>query len=192
MNASRPAIARELRDLAVYKAPAQSIIASMLAVANQAVAAHAPPKSLDDALFTGTDPTAIARELDAIIEGVAVPVAVGPNADRAFFRSCRALVMQVPKNSRIPEVLREHVHYPPDRFCFGERSDRLEVILVQAGIDLKDTVVLQSGRSWYDDETADRSTPPVNVFADAFLKNLTKRSNGKAEQTPPSPETWTA
>lgn len=192
MNASRPAVARELRDLAACKAPLDSIVASMLAVANQAVAAHAPPKSLDDVLFTGTDPGAVAREIDAIIEGVTVPVAVGPNADRSFFRSCRALVMQVPKNSRIPDVLREHVHYPPDRFCYGERSDRMEVIVVQAGIDLKDTVVLQSGRSWYDDETADRSTPPVNVYTDAFLKNLAKRSNGKAEQPVVPPETWTA
>ncbi|MBN2559516.1 MAG: hypothetical protein JXQ75_01110 [Phycisphaerae bacterium] len=191
MNASRPAIARELRDLAVCKAPAESIIAAVLAVANQAVAAHAPPKSLDDALFTGTAPAAVARELDAIIEGVAIPVAVGPNADRAFFRDCRALVMRVPRNSRIPEVLREHVHYPPDRFCYGERPDRMEIILVQAGIDLKDTVVLQSGRSWYDDEAADRSSPPVNVYTDAFLKNLARRSNGKGESPVVAPETWT-
>jgi hypothetical protein len=192
MNASRAAVARELRDLAVYKAPAETVLAVMLATATQAVAAHAPPKSLDDMLFTGADPAVVAQELDAIIEGVAIPVAVGPNADRAFFRSCRALVLQVPQNSRIPEVLREHVGYPPDRFCHGTRTDRMEVILVQAGIDLKDTIVLQSGRSWYDDEMADRSTPPVNVYSDAFLKNLSKRSNGKSEQIATSPENWTA
>jgi len=192
MNASRPAVARELRDLAVYKAPAETVLASMLATASQAVAAHAPPKSLDDMLFAGADPAAVAHELDAIIEGVAIPVAVGPNADRAFFRSCRALVLQVPQNSRIPEVLREHVGYPPDRFCYGARSDRMEVILVQAGIEIKDTVVLQSGRSWYDDEMADRSTPPVNVYSDTFLRNLAKRSNGKAEQIATPPDSWTA
>jgi hypothetical protein len=79
-----------------------------------------------------------------------------------------------------------------DRFCFGERSDRMEVILLQVGIDLKDTVVFESGRSWLDDEVADRSAPPVNVYSDAFLKGLARRSNGKAEQAPTPPETWTA
>jgi hypothetical protein len=192
MNASRAAVARELRDLAVYKAPAETVLTAMLATAMQAVAAHAPPKSLDDMLFTGADPAIVAQELDAIIEGVAIPVAVGPNADRAFFRSCRALVLQVPQNSRIPEVLREHVGYSPDRFCHGTRTDRMEVILVQAGIDLKDTIALQSGRSWYDDEMADRSTPPVNVYSDTFLKNLSKRSNGKPEQIATPPDNWTA
>jgi hypothetical protein len=192
VEASRPAVSRELRDLAACKAPTEAVLAMMLATASQAVAAHAPPKSLDDMLFTGADPAAVARELDAIIEGVAIPVAVGPNADRAFFRSCRALVLQVSRNSRIPEVLREHVAYPTDRFCYGTRTDRMEVILVQAGIELKDTVVLQSGRSWYDDEMADRSTPPVNVYSDAFLRNLAKRSNGKTEQVATPPDTWTA
>lgn len=192
VSASRPAVARELRDLAVYKAPAESVLAAMLAVATQAVAAHAPPKSLDDMLFAGADPAVVAQELDAIIEGVAVPVAVGPNADRAFFRSCRGLVLQVPQNSRIPDVLHEHVGYPPDRFCQGTRTDRMEVILVQAGIDLKDTIVQQSGCSWYDDEMADRSTPPVNVYSDTFLKNLAKRSNGKSEKIATPPDSWTA
>ena len=190
--ASRPAISRELRDLAVFAAPAEAVLESLLALANKAVAEHAPPKSLDDALFTGTDPATVARELDAIIEGVAIPVAVGPNADRAFFRSCRALVLQVPQNSRIPEVLHEHAGYSLDRFCYGERSDRMEVVLLQTGIDLKDTVAFQSGRSWYDDEMADRSTPPCHVYSDAFLKNLTKRPNGKADPVPTSPETQTA
>jgi hypothetical protein len=192
MDASRPAIARRLRDLAVHKAPADSVLASMLAVASQAVASHAPPKSLDDALFSGTDPATVAQEIDAILENVVSPVAVGPNADRAFLRDCRARVLQVPQNSRIPEVMHDHAEYPLDRFCFGERSDRMEVILLQVGIDLKDTVVFESGRSWLDDEVADRSAPPVNVYSDAFLKGLARRSNGKAEQAPTPPETWTA
>jgi len=192
VNVSRPAIAHELRDLAVFKAPAETVLESMLALASEVVAKHAPPKSLDDALFTGTDPASVARELDAILEGVAIPVAVGPNADRAFFRNCRALVLQVPQNSRIPEVLHEHAGYSLDRFCYGEQSDRMEVLLLQAGIDLKDTVTFQSGRSWYDDETADRSTPPVSIYSDTFLKNLAKRPNGKADPVPTPPETWTA
>ena len=44
----------------------------------------------------------------------------------------------------------------------------------------------------YDDEMADRSTPPCHVYSDAFLKNLTKRPNGKADPVPTSPETQTA
>ena len=175
---ARPGAARELRDLVAWKAPPAVLFREVLRAAGAAVDLQAPRRSIDEALFNGADPEAVAMALDDVIARTALPIGLRPDADRAFLAGVRCVVLRVAAGSRIPQVLAEHARYPLDRFDTGGTPDRLEMIVVVPGIDLAATALFAAGEAAYEDEVADRASPPVHVLSDDSLRWLVRPSNG--------------
>jgi len=179
MIATRSAVSKELRDLAVYKAVPTAILDSMLEAAASAVSKFSVPRPLDDVLLANADPASMALRLDTAIHDAAVPLALTSNADRHFLSEVRCLVLRVSAGSRLPAVLATHAGYRADMFCLEGSPDRLEVLVFQPGIDIENTTLFHAGRDAYECELADDAAPPVRVFSDSFLAGLVRKPNGK-------------
>jgi hypothetical protein len=182
VTAARGAVSREMRDLIAYKAPVTSILDTLLESAALAVSRYAPTRSLDDLLLADADPEVVARRLDAVIETAAIPLALSSNADRPFLSEVRCVVHRVAAGSRLPALLAEHAGYRPDTFCAGGPSDRLEALVLQPGIDIEQTAVFRAGRDAYESEIADRAAPPIHVFSDEFVANLSRKGGAAADR----------
>src|SRR5262249_15390717 len=144
----------------------------IIATAAAGVHEHAPRRSLDEAALTDADPALAARALDTLIEKVAVPLALSGNADRAFLARHRCTVLKIAARSELPRVLGAHAGYRSDRFDLSGTADKLEVLLLQPGIDFGTTGIFEAGGAAYEDELADRTAPPLQVLSDTCLRHL--------------------
>jgi hypothetical protein len=179
-NAAHGAVARELRDIAIFKAASATILADALAAATAAVLKFAPPRSLDDVVLADANPASVALHLDGLIQAATVPVALSGNADRKFLASVRCVVLRVSAGSRLPSILAAHAGYRADSFWPGGPADRLEALVLQPGIDIEDTALFRAGHDAYESELADRTAPPLHTFSDKFLATLTAADVGSA------------
>jgi hypothetical protein len=180
-NAAHGAVARDLRDIAVFKAASSTILAEALEAATVAVAKFAPPRCLDEVLLADADPASVALRLDGLIQSATVPVALSSNADRRFLASVRCLVLHAPSGSRLPAILAAHAGYRADGFCPGGPADRLEALVLQPGINIQNTALFHAGHDAYESELADRTAPPLHVLSDEYLAGLSHKPRGKAE-----------
>jgi hypothetical protein len=182
-SAAHGAVARDLRDIAVFKGASSTILAEALEAAAAAVAKFASPRSLDEVLLADTDPASVALRLDGLIQAATVPVALSSNADRRFLASVRCLVLHAPSGSQLPAILAAHAGYRGDGFCPGGPADRLGALVLQPGINIQNTAVFHAGHDAYEGELADQTAPPLHTFSDKFLATLTRGTRDDVEQT---------
>lgn len=169
-------VARELRDLLVWKAPQDRILDEALTLVRDRVDAQTPDASIDDVLLDDADPEKVALEVDHVIRDCAVPVALEPGADLGRLREWRCRIIRVPAGSRVAQALIQYAGYRSDVFDWTGRADTIEVIVWQPGISLRDTRVFQGGDIPFREERADPGAPPIETLADSVLRGLTRRS----------------
>ncbi len=172
VKAVYPSVARELRDLLVWKAAPDRILQELLALIRERVAAHVPVPSIDDVLLRDADPRRVALKLDHMIRDSEVPVALEAGADRSCFRELRCRVIRVPAGSTLAQAMIEHAGYRADAFDWNGPRDCIQVIIWQPGITLRSTRLFHGGAMAYREERADPAAPPVETFSDGMLRTL--------------------
>jgi hypothetical protein len=181
-------VARELRDLLVWKAAQDCLLDECVALVQNRVDAVVPARSIDAVVLSrDADPRKVALMIDEVIQSCEVSVALEAGADRTFMREWCCRVIRLPSGAKIAQALIQYAGYRDDEFDFSGPPDCLEVIVLQPGISLRATRLFRGGASAYRDERGDPAAPPVETFADAFLRTLTRRRsavsrrNGSAE-----------
>lgn len=169
-------IHRELRDIIVWEAPQERILDEVLALVRARVEAQAPMPSIDEVLLRDVDPRKLALELDRIVRESEVPVALEPGADRLRIRDWRCRVIRVPAGSSVAQAMIDHAGYRSDAFEWTGRPDRIEIIVLQKGISLRDTRLCRGDDLAYREEQADAAAPPIETLCDSVLRGLVRRS----------------
>lgn len=172
--AAYPAVERELRDCIVWKSAPERMVADLLELVRERVAAQIAVRSIDDVLLKDADPEKVALMIDHLIRDAEVPVALEPGADRSCFRELRCRVIRVPAGSRVAQALIDHAGYRADVFDWTAPPDTIQVLIWQAGLSIRSMRVFVGSEMAYREERADPAAPPVETLADNILRGLVR------------------
>jgi hypothetical protein len=174
VKAVYPSLARELRDVLVWRGAPERILQELLGLVRERVSAEVPVPSIDDVLMSNADPEKVAIMLDHLVRDSEVPVALEPGADRSCLRELRCQVIRVPGGSRGAQAMIEHAGYRSDVFDWTGPRDSIQVIIWQAGLSIRSMRVFVGGQLAYREERADPAAPPVETFSDSVLRTLVR------------------
>jgi hypothetical protein len=177
VHAVADSVARELRDLLVWKAPADRLLGEALALVRDRVDAQAPVPSIDDALLDGADPEKVAVELDQLVRDATVPVVFQPGADHARLRDWRCCVIRMPAGARIADGMIRYASYRADVFDFTGPADAIEILVWQPGISIRSTRLFHGGTLPHREENADPAAPPIGTLGEHVLRALRRSAS---------------